>query len=211
MSKLTTIFIAVFLAISIILLVKYQGITASATEIPDYACGDGKCTIPLEDKITCPQDCLVDKIDPFPYFLGGLFLLLIGIFYFNFYRGRADLRKLTKGKNPFKSQDHYKRVYKYIDSALNINMDKTKIINNLYHKGWTKKQVHYTFDDVTWKQRKVLLETPPKVTPNIKPLEEYIQRCRTVNLPDNQIKTTLLKKGWKRSHVRKAFRNLAYK
>ena len=197
----------ILLALALIILVKNPNITSSAVEIPEYTCGDGKCTIPLEDQVTCPEDCFKEEKDYSSYFIIGLAVIFLGIFYFNFYRGKIDFRSITRGKNPFKKHDDYKRVYNYIDSALKIHMDKKKIINNLYHKGWNKKQILYASEDVRWNQRKVLLETAPKVTPNLNPAEDYILRCRAVNIDDKKIKKALLDKGWKISYIDKAFHN----
>ena len=210
MKKILAIYLTILIALSVLFLFKNAKTTTSAIEIPEYSCGDGVCTIPLEDEIACPEDCLQEEIDKFPIFLLALIILLMGIFYFNFYRGKADLRKLTKGKNPFKSKNDYMRVYNYIESSLKISMEKKKIVDNLYSKGWNKKQIIYAFEDAEWKQRKVLLETPPKVEPDLKPVEDYISRCRAVNIPDESIKKALLGKGWKKSNVRKAFRNLVH-
>lgn len=210
MKKIITLYLAILIVLSVFLFFEGQGITSSATEIPEYTCGDGICTVPLEDEVTCPEDCSEIEFNKFPIFLGALIVLFIGIFYFNFYRGKADLRKLTKGRNPFKSDHDYKQVYNYIASALKINMEIPEIVNKLYHKGWSKKQVVYTFEDFKWKQRKVLLETAPKVVPNLQAAEDYISSCRLVNIEDKRIKQALIAKGWKKSHIKKAFKNLVH-
>ena len=168
-----------------------------------HVCGDDICSIPFEDSIICPQDCKTQR-NILPWIIGGLILIILGIGYFNFYKGKWDFRKLTKGKNPFKNEQQLKSVKKFINDSLDKKIDKKNLIQTLLHKGWSKKEVRYAFDEVEWEKRRVLikLETPPK-TAKIKSLKKYVKKCRKYKISDEEIKRRLMMKGWKKTDVEK--------
>ncbi len=100
-----------------------------------YTCGDGKCTIPYEDEIICPQDC-AQTINKTPWIVSAVIVLILGIIYIYYYRGKFNLRDITRGKIPFKSEQELGQVVEFIESSLK-KRDKKEVISLLLKK--TKK------------------------------------------------------------------------
>jgi len=109
-------------------------------------CGDGICTIPLEDKITCPEDCMKKINWWFVIFL--IAILVGGIYYLNFYKGKLSFQKLTKQtKKPslFKTKADEINLRNYIKKSLAHKIPKSRIKNILLAKGWSEEQIEYIF------------------------------------------------------------------
>ncbi|MBI2667982.1 hypothetical protein HYX17_04415 [Candidatus Woesearchaeota archaeon] len=175
------------------------------TEKENYECGDNICSIPFEDDISCPIDC--ERKIPWNYIIIGIVIILLGILYLNFYKGKFDFRTLTKGKNPFKNKDDLESVKKFIKNSLNNDIDKKNISKALSQKGWNKNQILYAFEDIEWEQRWVLIkmEAPDKNN-SIKILKNYIKKCRKSRVDDNKIRIILSGKGWTEQQIDEGFK-----
>jgi len=169
----------------------------------DYVCGDNICTSPFEDKITCPEDCVAaGKGIPWLYILILLAIFATGIFYLNLYKGRADYRKVTKGKSPFASNVDLENVKNFIKGSIKKWISLSEISRSLANKGWSKKQIRYAFEDARWELRKVLLDLTPKSSAaNTALAEDYIRKCIAAGMDDLNIKTALFSKGWKPEQI----------
>ncbi|MDD5331527.1 MAG: hypothetical protein PHE43_01740 [Candidatus Nanoarchaeia archaeon] len=173
-------------------------------------CGDNVCTSPIEDEIICPEDCF--KENKFPYWLIiiVLVLLIVGLIYFNLYKGRKDLRELTKGKSPYTTIKDYDNLKSFVKKEIGNGIKLKEITLKLAEKGWTKKQIEYAYDDVLWDQRKVFIDLTPKQSKNLEELTDYLNKCKKLHLEKRIAKINLLKKGWKRSDIKEGFRKVGY-
>jgi len=172
-----------------------------------YQCGDGKCTVPYEDEIQCPQDC-TPKLNKTPWIIAIILLFILLFMYINYYRGMLNLRQITRGKIPFKSEQELNTIVSFIEKSLN-KFDKKEIIPKLLKKGWSPKQVRFAFEELAWKkQRKILSikKNIPVKSNNIKPLDQYIKKCLSARMSKDRIKSNLLLKGWKRATVEEALK-----
>lgn len=107
-------------------------------------CGDGFCTSILEDRIICPEDC-AKKINWWVVVI-LFFVLVLGIFYLNFYKGRLSYKQLTQKKPElFKTKADENNLRNYIKKALMHKVPIQKIKSILLHKGWTEQQIGYIF------------------------------------------------------------------
>ncbi len=171
-----------------------------------HTCGDEICSIPFEDEISCPIDCGGNGF-PWLWLIFAIIILLIGVVYFNFYRGKLDFRKLTKGKNPFKNKNDLENIKKFIKNSLNKNIEKKNISKTLLQKKWNKSQIRYAFEDIEWEQKWVLIKIEAPVKgPNVKVIKKYIRRCRKSRMEDINIKKILLQKGWTNDQINDGFK-----
>ncbi|MCX6711460.1 MAG: hypothetical protein NT139_00270 [Candidatus Woesearchaeota archaeon] len=116
-------------------------------------CGDGKCTsirldgqiIPLEDKITCPEDCSKIKIK-WIYIIIACIIVGLGVYYINFYKGKFSFRNLiNKTEELFYSKADEEKLINYIKRSLEQKIPKSKINKALLEKGWTLKQINHAY------------------------------------------------------------------
>ncbi len=153
-------------------------LTRPITPQVSYTCGDGVCafletdagTIPLEDALTCPQDCRREY--PLTSWIVALLVILAIIWYLNFYHGKFNYEELTGKlhlkKKPlvsskplfggffapkeqverklFISSADERNVIGYVENALRKGFSKSKISDALLAKGWTREQVEYAFE-----------------------------------------------------------------
>ena len=181
------------------------GAEESALEKEEYECGDNICSVPFEDEISCPVDCGGRDI-PWAYIIIAIVVILIGIIYFNFYKGAFDFRKLTRGKNPFKNNNELESVKKFIKTSLDKNIDKKNITKALMHKGWNKKQIKYAFEEIEWEKKWALIRIEaPETDKGVKSLKKYIRGCRRARMDDNMIRNILSNKGWTEEQINKGF------
>ena len=172
-----------------------------------YVCGDGKCTVPYEDEIVCPLDC-TKSLDKTPWIISVITLLIVGILYINYYRGRFNLRKLTRGKIPFSSEQALAEVVNFIEGSLKKHT-REEIIKLLLNQRWKPNQIKFAFEEVLWKkQRKVLniRKNIPTKSKNLKLLDNYIHKCLGVRTSAERIRSNLLLKGWKQTTVDEAIK-----
>jgi len=171
-----------------------------------HTCGDEVCSIPFEDKISCPIDC-ENRSFSWLWIILAIIVILVGVIYLNFYKGKLDFRKLTKGKNPFKAKNDLENVKKFIKNSLSKNIEKKNISKTLLRKGWNKRQIRYAFEEIEWEQKWVLIKIDvPTKGQNIKVVKKYIRRCRKSKMDDVNIKKILLQKGWTNDQINKGFK-----
>ncbi|MFH1455904.1 MAG: hypothetical protein ABIF40_03055 [archaeon] len=165
-------------------------------------CGDGICTVPLETKQTCPDDC------------GGINWLLIVIvlilfvallFYINWYRGKWNFKDLTRGKNPFKSEADLKAIVNYIQTMSARGTPNQTIIDNLKKTGWTDKQITYAFEEAELEKK---VKKIPKKAANTVALKTYITAAMQKGLTKEKIRFNLIKAGWNKDQVEQAYSNI---
>lgn len=140
-NKIFTI-IVLFLFFTIFLFIK-PSYTGLAT-YEDAVCGDGICTTPLEDDITCPEDCM-KKINWW-FVIILLALLIGGIYYLNFYKGKLSFKEIASEKSTlFKSKADENNLRNYVRKSLDHKIPKSRIKNILLAKGWSEKQISHIF------------------------------------------------------------------
>ncbi|MFH0936100.1 MAG: hypothetical protein V1815_00280 [Candidatus Woesearchaeota archaeon] len=115
-------------------------------------CGDSKCTyvivdgqkFALEDKVTCPEDCST-KI-PWIYIIIAALILILGIYYINFYEGKLSLKDLSnRTEKLFYSKTDEEKLIDYIKRSLEQKIPKHKINKALLEKNWTTKQISHAY------------------------------------------------------------------
>lgn len=148
---------------------------------PSFKCGDGVCTLDLEDATTCPKDCK----GTFPWFYVIVGVIILG--------GVLALF-LLKGKKPFKTENDLKTVTDYIKIARQKKVNDKEIIDSLMQRGWTKTQVDYAFAHLA-------------SNADVKPMQEYIQKAAAKNIPLTAIKQKLLAQGWDAKVVDRELKN----
>ena len=109
-------------------------------------CGDGLCSVYLENSVSCPEDCA--KRIPWISITIVVIVLILGIYYINFYKGMGNIRTIIKRRSLFKTETDKINLINYIHKAMKTNSQE-KIIHILLSKGWTKKQIDYAFKSVS--------------------------------------------------------------
>ncbi len=155
-------------------------------------CGDGVCTVPVEDEESCPEDC--KKKSKWPIIVLGIVIVVAGTLYIIVYRGKYSLRALTRGKSPFKKKEDLNAVIKNIQSERVKNVPDPTIRKALIAKGWTEKHVKFAFDEVEWKK---------KAKADTGPMEMYIAAAKSKKISDEDIVKRLVSQGWDEKLVRK--------
>jgi len=169
-----------------------------------YECGDGVCTEIYEDKITCPEDCGGRKI-PWLLIIILISVLAAGIFYINFYKGKGSFRSVI-GKSPFANPKDLENVKGYIKTAQSKGLKNPDIAKALLQSGWTKEQIIYAFEDLKWDEKRLFtIKLAPGGKENTKKLRDFIKKCLELNISKENIKNTLLQKGWSADKVDEAF------
>ena len=130
------------------LIVSVEG--ASSEEFKEPVCGDSICTIPLEDKIICPEDC--SKRIPWGTISTVLIVFLLLIAYINLYKGKYSFTSLFQKKNLFKSEADKINLINYIERA-SQHTSKEDVKKILISRGWTIEQIDYAFRKVKIKRK----------------------------------------------------------
>ncbi len=115
-------------------------------------CGDSNCSYVtvdgkrryIETAETCPVDC--KSKTPWGWIIFLLLILILGVYYINWYRGKYAFKEITGGL--FSSKTDFNNLYRYIQTALQQKVPKEKIESKLIEKGWTKHQIAYVFRKV---------------------------------------------------------------
>ena len=122
-------------------------------------CGDGKCQyndqfgIRESDKNNqyyCPKDCEDDF--PWGIYITLLIVLVLGIAYFNFYKGPGNLKDISNfisvklfRRRLFTNEQDLINLTNYVKNAFRNRVDETYIRKVLLQNGWTEKQISYVF------------------------------------------------------------------
>lgn len=123
-----------------------SSISLETEQAPVYTivCGDKICS--LSEDQTCPQDCKQKKQIPWIIIIILVLITGLGIYYFNFYKGKYNFQDLMNKKQKlFKSQKDLDAVTQYIKVAKQKGMLDIQIKMNLRKKGWTQDQVDEAF------------------------------------------------------------------
>lgn len=172
--------------------------TEEQSEAPDEdqaECGDGVCTVPLEDDVTCPDDCK-NKL-PWASIIIIVAVSFVLLLYILFYRGKYSIYSLFKKKMPFSSNTQLKAVNDYILKSRSENVNDADINKKLLEKGWTAEQVRYAFSALSLnKQQK------PKPS-DLKPMQDYIKAALSKGISKEFILKKLVAQGWDANMVRK--------
>ena len=113
----------------------------SGVSIP-IKCGDNICSIlnidgeaiPIEDKVTCPEDCKPKT--PYLWLIVLLIICILGILYILYYKGKKPL---------FNSKSDEVNLIEYIKKSMHAGAKKEKINQILLSRGWNQKQLGYAF------------------------------------------------------------------
>jgi PKD repeat protein len=125
-------------------------------------CGDKKCfSDPIlgiyegdsENANYCPEDC--GRKIPWLWYIGLVVLLLIGIFWINFYRGPGNFFDVTNAisyvlfkKRLFMIEKDRIVLRSYVVRAMREGFNEGEIRKALEKKGWRKKQLNFIFEDI---------------------------------------------------------------
>ncbi len=121
------------------------GTTRSAS-YTNVKCGNDICDVPLEDEKVCPEDCMPKRNWTLITIL--LVILVVGIFYINFYKGPGSIQHLFGIKEKlFHSESDKTNLINYTKKALKYK-SKGQIINTLLSKGWSQKQIDFVFKEI---------------------------------------------------------------
>ncbi|MEM4245345.1 MAG: hypothetical protein QXR60_04045 [Candidatus Nanoarchaeia archaeon] len=181
------------------------------TQIPQktYECGNGRCERPDEDEEVCPEDCKTKGKVPWLWIAIILLILVLGIVYINFYRGKMSMGKIMRKKSPFKTEKDLEAVKNYIKAQLAKGVKKVEISKALLEKGWTKAQVEYAFEDIKWdKKRDETMKKAPYESDDMKKLTTYITTCKKLNIKEDKIIQSLKAKGWKDSVIQEGLKRV---
>ncbi|MFH1591924.1 MAG: YbaB/EbfC family nucleoid-associated protein [Candidatus Woesearchaeota archaeon] len=133
------------------LIVSIEGAAAQQQDgFQEAVCGDGICTIPLEDKILCPEDC--KRKAPWVTIIMIILIFLILLYYINFYKGKYSFRSLFHKKKLFKSEADKINLINYIERS-SIHMSIEKITKILLSKGWSKEQIDHALEQLNKKRK----------------------------------------------------------
>lgn len=122
------------------LVISTEGISAQPEGFHEARCGDGICTIPVEDRIVCPEDC--KRKIPWTTIVIILFVFFVLAYYINFYKGQYSFRSLLQKERLFKTEADKINLINYIEKASkHISID--KVTSLLISQGWTKEQIYY--------------------------------------------------------------------
>lgn len=169
-----------------------------------HECGDGVCTTPYEDEIVCPEDCGGTRI-PWVLIVVLVVLLIAGVAYINFYRGKGAFRKLIS-RSPFPQPKNLEDIKNYIKIAQNKKMKNQDIAKALLKSGWTKNQIVYAFEDLKWDEKRLFtIKFAPSSKENVRKLHTFIKKCLQLNIPQGKIRHVLIEKGWPSYKVDEAF------
>jgi hypothetical protein len=200
--------LVVFVSFFIIFSPRYIGMQTA--ESAEYECGDSICTAPFEDEIVCPEDCANEFKFPYLILVIVLILLVLGLIYFNLYKGKKDLRDITRGKMPYTNIKDYDNLKGFVSKEINLGTKLKDITLKLAEKGWTKKQIEFVYDDLLWEKRKVLIDLTPKQSRNKKELIEYLTNCKKLNVDEKTARLKLLEKGWDKDAIKDALKQVNY-
>jgi len=171
-------------------------------EVETATCGDDICTVPLETKQTCPEDC--GGINWLPIVI--VLIIFVGLlFYINWYRGKWNFKDLTRGKNQFKSNADLKAIVTYIKTMLARGTPKQTLVDNLKKTGWTDKQIAYAFEELGLENK---VKKVPKKAANITALKTYITAAMQKGLTKEKVRANLVKAGWNKDQVEQAYSNI---
>ena len=125
-------------------------------------CGDKKCFSDSELNIFegdsenanyCPEDC--GRNIPWLWYIGLVVLLLIGVFWINFYRGPGNFFDVTNAisyvlfkKRLFMIEKDRVVLRSYVVRAMREGFNEGEIRKALEKKGWRKKQLNFIFEDI---------------------------------------------------------------
>lgn len=116
-----------------------------------YFCGDKICTEPYEDKENCPLDC--KKKTPVLLYALLVVLVLLGVYYFNFYKGKGNYRDLGNflaikiaGRRIFTNSSDLEKLDTYVKLKISQGFKEHDIKEALVKKGWTDKQIDFAFE-----------------------------------------------------------------
>ena len=146
-----------------------------------FECGDGVCTSNVEDAVTCPQDCT--KKMPWLVIFILLAIVVVAVWYFNFYRGEWTLRKLVEKRR--KKKEIKQKEKKFFKPDMKIEKPKEKL-------KFFKKQPLVRFNT---EADKINLKT-------------YITKSLEKNIPRQQINKLLLQQGWSQQQIDLIYREL---
>lgn len=116
-----------------------------------YFCGDKICTEPYEDATNCEVDC--KKKRPVGFYIGLVLIVLAGVYYFNFYKGKGNYRDLGNflavriiGRRIFTNKKDLEALDSYVVLKISQNFKEHDMRDALIKKGWTNKQIDFAFD-----------------------------------------------------------------
>ena len=133
------------------------GKTVAIVEYKESVCGDKICSLD-EDKNSCPVDC--KKKIPWKQYIIIAVIVLIGLFYINFYKGPGNFRdagnwisvKLTR-RRLFTNKQDLMKLSNYVRGVLIKGYREEQIRAVLIRKGWTIKQIDYSFKQAKGMQK----------------------------------------------------------
>lgn len=113
-------------------------------EIKEIECGDDICS-KGED---CKKDC--EKKSLLWLWVACILIVCLAVFYIFFYRGKYSFEEIWKGffGSPFRTHKDFENVRNYINNSLKKGFGKEEIVEILLEKGWTKRQIKYTFNNI---------------------------------------------------------------
>ncbi|MBU2638232.1 MAG: hypothetical protein KJ955_04620 [Nanoarchaeota archaeon] len=183
---------------------KVKTIIVPTEEVPEdidtgdkAVCGDDICTLILETKETCPEDCA----SKFPWLTLFIIIIIAGLLfaYLAFYRGKYSLWHLTKKKKPFTSQNDLESVKDFIRTSREKKIEDSVIKSRLLEKGWKDEQIKFAFGEMEWEKKEKAAEKP---TTNLNPMQDYIKTAIARKIPKEKILNNLVSKGWKEEDIK---------
>lgn len=165
---------------------------------PESVCGDGICTVPLEDEAVCPEDC--SSGTPWALIIIIIIICLALAGYLLFYKGKYSFWNLTKRKKPFSTPAELESVKSFIRTSREKGMDDSVTKSRLAEKGWKEEQIKFAFAEMEWEKKEKSVEKPSE---NLNPMQEYIKTALSRGMAKDKILKNLISKGWKEEDVKK--------
>ena len=127
-------------------------------------CGDGVCSVlivdgervPLEDKLSCPEDCSkkVNWTGILVAFMIGLLLIVGMVLYFKLSGRNSSDSRLKKQFGIFNNPGDEFKLKKYVSDSIKGKKTKETIVADLLKRGWSKEQVDYVFKNLNVAKKK---------------------------------------------------------
>ena len=145
---------------TIVVLPEVEEVVVEEKEEPLTVCGDGICSVPIEDENSCPVDCKKSFPVVLVVVVTLLALLLLVVINLVGKKRKNSLAVAPPSTNPIES------LTEYVKKELQKKVPEQKIVFSLKQRGWREDQISQALE-----KAKAVLSTP-KPAPSLTPKKE---------------------------------------